>query len=415
MERVNEVLTRVDSRFKDKRWNFVLAICDSSARDEDNRAVKAFEEGCNQNEILKLHPAIWEVRKNLFSESGDKTFKVYMGDAVREPYIIENEEDIVKENLDPDRIFDAPLSAKYRFINDITRSIRDLAGKNLSVENKFFKTISHLVSCSKIRNLAPPEVTVDFYDNTDSIFDKVSSMIYRIPRGTNLYIHSDLGLTGDKAAICCCMFDKEVVIENTLLPTFKFPFMFVLSRKPGQATSLDHVFQFLKTLVANNYYVTYSADSFGSAQLFQMCERNSIPYRSISADKTMDAYIMFKNVINTERAELVYHPTLLREASEVLVTYNGKNGDHMKVDHPAISKCSGQFDLIGVEGEVKASKDLLDACVSSLYSCSLDYSLYKEGGVGGGIQKSMKAMDSITKDPREETAKVFQDMIESIW
>ena len=51
----------------------------------------------------------------------------------------------------------------------------------------------------------------------------------------------------------------------------------------------------------------------------------------------------------------------------------------------------------------------------SFYSAYLDYSLYKEGGVGGGIQKSMKAMDSITKDPREETAKVFQDMIESIW
>lgn len=415
MERVNEVLTRVESRFKDKRWNFTLSICDSSARDEDNRAVKAFEEGCNQNEILKLHPAIWEVRKNLYSESGDKTFKVYMGDAVREPYIIENEGDIIEENLDPDRIIEAPLSAKYRFINDITRSIRDLAGRNLSVSNKFFKTISHLISCSKIRNLAPSEVTVDFYDNTDTIFDKVSSMIYRIPRGTNLYIHSDLGLTGDKAAICCCMFDKEVVVENTLLPTFKFPFMFVLSRKPGQATSLDHVFQFLKTLVANNYYVTYSADSFGSAQLFQMCERNSIPYRSISADKTMDAYIMFKNVINTERAELVYHPTLLREASEVLVTYNGKNGDHMKVDHPAISKCNGQFDLIGVEGEVKASKDLLDACVSSLYSCSLDYSLYKEGGVGGGIQKSMQAIDHITRDSREEAAQVIQGMIESIF
>ena len=169
VDRVNEVLTRIESRFKDKRWNFTLSICDSSARDEDNSAVKAFEEGCNQNEILKLHPAIWDVRKNLFAESGDKKFKVYIGDTIREPYIIENEDDLINENLDPDRIIDVPLSAKYRFVNDIIRAIRDLAGRNLSVDNKFFKTISHLVSCSKIRNLAPEEVVVDFYEYQEDL------------------------------------------------------------------------------------------------------------------------------------------------------------------------------------------------------------------------------------------------------
>jgi hypothetical protein len=414
VERVNEVLTRVESRFKDKRFNFTLSICDSSARDEDNRAVKKFEEGCNEDEILKVHPAIWEVRKNLYAESGDKTFKVYLGDAIREPYVIENEKDIEKDNLDLDRIINVPLSAKYRFLNDIVRSIRDLAGINFSYENKFFKNIIHLINCSKIKNYAPEEIVVDFYNKSDSIFDKVSGMIFRIPRGTNLFIHADVGLRKDKCAISCCMFDKEIVVGNSTLPTFKFPFMFLLSRLPGQSTSLDHIYQFLKDLIKNGYYITFSADSFASAGLFQSCERDGIPYKSISADKTMDAHIMFKNVINTERAELVYHNTLLREASEALVVYNGKSGEHMKIDHPQVSKCT-EFDYSGKIGEQPGTKDLLDACSSALYSCYQKYAEYKEGGVGGSIKKGIQAMDSITKDPREETAKVFQDMIESIW
>lgn len=413
--RVNEILTRVESRFRNKRFNFTISICDSSAKDEDNRAVKSFEEGCPPSELKIVKPKHWEVRPELYFSETTEMFKLYLGDAVREPYIIEDENDILRENLDTDRIIEVPVSAKYRFMTDMLRGIRDICGESFSYENKFFKTITHLVSCSKIQNMAPEKITVDFYDKTDSIFDKVSSMVYRIPRGSNLYVHTDIGLSVDQCGVCCCMFDKEVMIGGSLLPTFKFPFMFVLSRKKGQATSLDHIFQFIQDLIKHGYYVTYSADSFASAGIFQMCERNSIPYKSISADKTMDAYNMFKNVINTDRAELVKHNTLLREASEVVVSYNGKAGEHMKVDHPQFSKCIGQFDYIDCKGEMPGTKDLLDSCVCSLYSCYLDYSLYKEGGVGGRIQKSMQAIDHITKDAREEAAQVIQGMIESIF
>ena len=86
----------------------------------------------------------------------------------------------------------------------------------------------------------------------------------------------------------------------------------------------------------------------------------------------------------------------------------------MKIDHPQVSKCT-EFDYSGKIGEQPGTKDLLDACSSALYSCYQKYAEYKEGGVGGSIKKGIQAIDSITKDPREETAKVFQDMIESIW
>lgn len=414
-DRVSEVLGRVDSRFKNVRFHYISVVADSSANGVDFSAVKKFEDSVPPDELLTVAEPQWVIRPELYEESKGETFKLYLGDAIREPYIIDNEDDIQRENLDTDRIMNVPISAKYRFISSIERSIRDICGIAYDSSTLFFNNnLTHLLKCSKIRNLAPEKIIVDFYDKNDTIFDKVSSMVYRIPRGTNLYIHADIGLKNDKTGLSCCVFDKEIPIGNTMLPTFKFPFMFVMDRLKGQAVSLDHIYQFLKDLQKNGYYVTFSADSFASAGIFQMCERDGIPYKAISVDKTMDACLMLKNAINTERVELVYHKTLIREISELRVVYNGKNGEHMKVDHPEISKCH-DLDYEGLTGDQPGSKDLWDSCAGAYYLAYQQYAEYKEGGVGGGIQKSMQAMDSITKDPREETAKVFQDMIESIW
>lgn len=415
-ERVSEVLGRVESRFKNRRFNFVSVVADSSANGVDFSAVKKFEDSVPPNELMVVSEPQWVIRPELYSESKGETFKLYLGDAIREPYIIENEDDIVRENLDTDRIMNVPISAKYRFISSIERSIRDICGIAFDSNTLFFNNnLSHLLNCSKIRNLAPEKIAVDFYNKNDTIFDKVSNMIYRIPRGAHIYVHADIGLKQDNTGICACILDKEIPVGNSLLPTFKFPFMFVLSRLKGQSTSLDHIFQFIQDLIKiGGYTVTFSADSFSSAGIFQLCEREGIPYKAISVDRTMDACLMLKNAINTERVELVYHKTLIREISELRVVYAGKNGDHMKVDHPDISKCH-EFDYEGLTGDQPGTKDLWDSMAGCYYSAYLDYSQYKEGGPGAGVMKSMQALEHVTRDPREESAKVFQNMLENIF
>ena len=414
--RVSEVLTRVESRFRNVRFNFVLSICDSSAKDEDNRAVKAFEEGCPPSELKIVKSKHWEVRPELYFSETREMFKLYLGDSVREPYIIEDENDIQAKNLDPDRIIEVPVSAKYRFMTDLIRGIRDICGISYSYENKFFKSLEPLIKCSTIHNLAPEIVTVDFYDKTDTIFDKVSPMIYRIPRGTSLFMHLDIGLKSDLTACSICYYTGETMVGNASLPTFKFPLILGISRKAGQSTSIDHLYQFIKDIIRNGYTVTVSADSFASAGLFQSCERDGIDYRCISVDRTMDAGIMFKNVVSTGRAELVYHNRLLREASEIMVVGNGKNGDHIKLDHPQFTK-STEFDMAGrsPSESVLAGKDMFDSVCGSLWSCYQKYAEYKEGGPGAGVMKSMQALEHVTRDPREESAKVFQNMLENIF
>ena len=418
-EKIAEILGRYESRFKTKRFSFGGVITDSSSNMDDiGGPVEKFKESVPPEETFIVSPSQWRVRPELYSESNGKTFKFYRGDAIRGPYCIENDEDIIQNNLDPDRIIDVPISAKYRFITAPEKSLRDLAGfcYTSSTDLFFHNDLTHFIKCSSMRNLMPEIIDVDFYDTTDTIFDKVSPMFYRIPRGTTLFLGLDIGLVDDICGISAAYLDGEVSVGNALLPKIKFPFIFGLSRKPGQATSLDHIFQFIQQIRQNGMYVSVSADSFSSAGLFQSLERAGIEYKAISVDRTMDAGIMLKNIINTDRAEMPRVERLLREAAELRIVGNGKNGDHMKIDHPDVSNCYTFADPLMKPNEaMKGSKDLWDSVCQATANLMQKYSEYKEGGVGGAISKSMKAMDSITKDPREETAKVFQDMIESIW
>lgn len=413
VNKASEVVTRFDSRFANKRHYFGGVIADSSAKDEDNTAVKTFENSVPPKDLLKVSESLWNVRPELFKESEGKTFKFYIGDAVQGPRVIEDGEDLIKSGLHEDRIIDVPISAKYKFLTDPIRNLRDLAGISYSGTEKFFPTLQHVMACSSLKNYAPEEIIVDFYDKEDTIFSHVSNMVYRIPRGTSIFLHYDIGLKKDKTGVSICYYDGEKVIGDASYPKFKIPVAFVVSRKKGQSTSLDHLYQFIVDLKKNGYNVIFSADSFASAGIFQSCERDNIEYKAISMDKTMDAYNMFKNIIDTERIEMPYNNILLRECSEIKLTYNGKDQSHAKIDHPEVSSCVGMFDYVDSKGSMPGTKDLVDAVCGSLYSCYQKYAEYLENG--GGMQKSLQVMDKLTKNSREETQKYFQDQLEGLF
>jgi hypothetical protein len=159
--------------------------------------------------------------------------------------------------------------------------------------------------------------------------------------------------------------------------------------------------------------VTVSADSFASAGLFQSCERAGIPYEEVSVDKTTEPYFMFKNVVNSGRAKIVYNQRLLRECSELRVVTNGKNGTHIKVDHPDLSS-SFEFDYKDRTGDMPGTKDVADAVVGSLWACYKKYSEYLEDG-GNGVNKQLQLVTQMTKSAQEDANKYFQDTLENIF
>lgn len=417
VNKVSEVITRYNSRFADKRYTFGGVICDSSAKDASDAAPKKFEELVDPKDLIKVKWRQWDIRPNLWNYDVDKrTFRFYKGDAIQGPRVVLDDEDLSVSGLDPDRIINVPIAAKFQFLADPIRNLRDLAGEGYTGSESFFNgDLSHLLACSKLKNYSDEEIIVDFFDNSDSIYSHVESMIYRIPRGTSLYVHYDIGLKKDKTGIAICYYDGEKEVSpGYTLPKFKVPLAFVVSRKKGQATSLDHLYQFLRDLVKNGYIVEFSADSFASAGIIQSCERDGIPYKPLSVDKTMEAYNMLKNVVNTERLEIPYINIFLRECSELQITYNGKNAEHCKVDHPLVSKCT-EFDYEGKGGDNPGSKDLADSVAGALYNCYLHYAQYQELGMNGGVSKTIQSFTSQTSSALEETQKIFQGMLNNLF
>ena len=231
-----------------------------------------------------------------------------------------------------------------------------------------------------------------------------------------LFLSFDIGLVDDITGVSAVYYNGETMIGNTSLPKFKYPFVFGVSRKSGQATSLNHLYQFIKDLKNYGFNISFSADSFSSAELFQNLERDGIEYKSISVDRSMDAGIMFKNIVNTDRAELPRVERLLREASEIRIVRTGKDNNHIKLDHPTVStNTTFREPSIKPGDTVKGSKDLFDSICACTFNCYQKYAEYKEDGPGAGVMKSMQALEHVTRDPREESAKVFQNMLENIF
>ena len=413
--RVDEVLTRYSSRFANKRFWFGGVVADSSAKDEDQSAADRFEATVPSNELYVLKPAQWETRPELYEESHGQTFRMYRGDSRQMPRVLEDDEDPMMLGMDPDRIINVPINVKYLFLSDPVRNLRDLAGVPYSGQDLFFAgDLSHVLKAACIKNYAPEIITVDFYNKNDRIFNYVQNMVWRIPRGTHICVHYDIGLKKDITGVCLCYYSGEKQIGNTSLPCFRIPVIFGVSRLKGQATSLDHLYGFLTDLVNQGYTITFSADSFASAGIFQSLERDGIDYKSISIDKTMDAGIMLKNIINSDRLEMPYHNTFLRECSEIRVVTNGVGGQHVKLDHPDVSNCT-DFDYKDKSGALPGTKDIFDAACGAVYSCYLKYAEYLENGTHAGVNLTMKATQNITKSAFEETQKTFQGMLENLF
>ena len=122
---------------------------------------------------------------------------------------------------------------------------------------------------------------------------------------------------------------------------------------------------------------------------------------------------MFKNVVNTERCTMPYNERFLRECSELRIVTNGKNGTHVKIDHPEISSCF-EFDYKNAVGEQKGTKDLADAAVGALWACYKKYSEFLEDG-GNGTNKQLQLVTQMTRSAAEDSNQQFQSMLEGLF
>lgn len=180
----------------------------------------------------------------------------------------------------------------------------------------------------------------------------------------------------------------------------------------GQQTSLFHVFDLIMALKKRlNNNILVSADQAYSMQILQDCEREGIKTNYLSTDNSpCEPSIYLKNVINNELIELPEHKRLQREAYDLryTTTKTGKS----KVDHP---KKATQDPIVFDVNNGVGSKDIWDALSQSIYSLKQMVDQGLELGYNAETTMQLESLKHITKDPREETQKQFQGMLENIF
>lgn len=404
-------LIRLKSRFSDdsmmKVGHFII---DSSARGNSD-AAEWFLENTPQDLTWNCRPAHYEVRKNLYEKSRGQVFKVFTGDAKMPPQILPEDYRSGDLEIDEDKIIKVPIQLKPEYKANLIKSLQDYSGISTGSSDLFFGgSIEHIINCSTLVNRIPEVITIDFYNKNDRLREIVDPMIHNLPLGSAVWLGLDLSAAqgGDKTGISLVTFEGWEDNDGTKMPKVKCWFCLAIQNKEGQEVSLFHIFQFIKDL-SEGYHIIVSADQAFSRQILQDCTREGIRTNGrISTDIVpCEPAIYLKNLFNRELIQVPINKRLQREAADLYYTPKGK------IDHPKKASVSSLFD--NPDGTEIGSKDVWDSLASACYSLKMSIDEGEEYGFNSGYNKQAKMIRKISYDPREETQRTIQDMMNNFF
>lgn len=334
----NALMTRMESRFLGKGNTYPAHIwLLSSQSDETGWLSQKMEEARGKSHTRVYEFAIWDALKDKQPcPYGGEKFKVFIGDQIRDPFVISVESDMkgIEEHL----IIDVPVEYKERFETDPNVSLRDLAGVGTWTTRKFIPSIELIQECQIRENpVTRTELQLSFYDPEDHIidyllFDKIEQV--NLPR----FIHIDLGITGDRTGLASIryagmvtvtkfekQFQKYVSVKE---PIFYVDFILYIKARGGEEVPIGKIKAFLEHLRRRGYKIAgVSMDGYQSIYLRQELALIGFEAEELSVDKKRDAYDNLKNLILESRLNCVKHPILDHELRNLIDT--GK-----KIDHP---------------------------------------------------------------------------------
>ena len=320
---------RWDSRFRLVRPYFGNIVVDTSSTEDDSIA----EDFANNNpfgdQVLVINTNQWVVREHLGFYGKKGWFKVYLGDSIHSPFIIDDDHPLT-DDMDHERTIDVPEELRDNFRMNLERSLQEMAGISTTSSDKLFVNTSNLDKDFTLPQYSKDVVKFDFYDRMDKLIYRFSRSIDSIPEDKVLYVRYDIGISGDNTGLAIAYFDSWKTYDlskNLKQPKIIVPLAVGINRYEGSETPIAHLYEFIMDLNERFEVGGFSADQFGSAQLIQDLKREGLKARKLSVDKTDEAYIYFKTLANNGLISLPDNKLLRKEFKE-LKRIGGK------VDHP---------------------------------------------------------------------------------
>jgi hypothetical protein len=389
--KLDQALKRFDSRFGRMSDYFGHIIVDTSSQGDDSIADEFAKDNPYGDKVLVVNTNQWKVREHLHYYGNKGWFKVYCGDSVHQPFIVSEDKPLTMA-MDPDRVIDVPEEVRADFEFDLITALQDKAGISINSSDKFFPDTTHLMNCFKGAMYSPDVIKLNFYDKNDKLIYYLDAAIRQIPTDRIIYIHYDIGVTGDLTGLALSYFDRWQYFDRSdknkfRLPRIVVPIAIGLSRFEGEETPIYQLEEFVMDLNQRFEIGCFSADQFASRQLLQDLKVEGIINKYISVDRSDEPYVFLKSLAN--------HELLTLPVNSIL-----------KTELPDLRRVGGKIDHTSTN-----SKDIADAVCGSVYSCYLDIDKASQLSNKYKVTTYGKAMEERNNMGMDQ----FQDMLQGIY
>jgi hypothetical protein len=298
------------------------------------------------------------------------TFEVEVGDRTANSRIL-NPGDKPREGS---KTVTIPGELREKFEEDVNQALRDLAGVatfNLNPLISDRQSIFEAVRGTMKHPFSQESVILDFKDDyfiEDSFLLKEvcrvegSKYIPRLNAGCPRYVHCDLALSGDSAALAMSHMSgmKSIRRPNPdgTESREESPFILVdlmLRILPPKGSQIDlgkiRAFIFYLRKFFPLHVVT--CDGFQSADMLQMLSKQGLTAKLLSIDREDIPYLSLRAAHFERRIGMYHYGPYVDEVLDLT-----RNVRKRKVDHPAKNSRGG-----------KGSKDVADAVCGSVWNC----------------------------------------------
>ena len=311
-------------------------------------------------EQAKTDPGIWVYDKRVWDVRGRENypgewFKIFVGDATRKPYIIDEHNPAPKDCAES-LIDEIPETYKHQFKRDIYRGLREIAGRATLAKSPYMPNLEAI-------NYMMKRDKTSIFSRDDTDFRSTQLMV-QIPKSMNLtfprYAHVDLGLTGDAAGIAVGHVDKFEWVEDETM-RYQMPRVVIdglLSVRPPVGGEINFgkirkIFTMITKLGIHLKWVSF--DSFQSVDSIQILRSMGYMTGTLSLDKDSLHYDLTKDAVNDGRVVAPVNELLRKELSQLERTDKGK------IDHPDGHGCFvGSTEVLMADGSYMPIEDMLD-------------------------------------------------------
>lgn len=333
-----------------------------------------------KEEEAKTNPLIYVYNKRAWDVKPPGTytrgwFYVFIGDAQRQPRVLQPGDEVAdKDRHLVDRI---PLEYRQKFTDDITRALRDVAGKSTQAIHPYMPNVEAVLRNFGRRGSLFATECADFVTKPVKL---VKSLTKRNPDCLR-WVHIDLGLTSDSAGLVIAHVPKFVRVDRgdsvELLPQIEVDgFLEIAPPVKGSNGEINFskIRQVLYKLRDMGMPLKWvSLDSFQSVDTKQILFQKGFTVGHVSVDTDMAPYDVTKQALYDHRVFAPSHAKVQTELTRL--ERDWKKG---KVDHPP--KAQG------------GSKDIADALAACVYSLSMRREIWAHHGVPLAQAHSLSAL-----------------------